>query len=143
MAPSNLAKKLKFDLAKRAAIINSPEGYLDLLKPFPKGLEISQKLGGKFDWIQVFVKTEADVKALMPKAVKAMGEDCRIWVSFPKGSSKIQTDLTRDKGWSSLRGLDLKWVTLVSVNETWSAFNLRTYKPGEEKQAVPWTDHMK
>jgi hypothetical protein len=55
-----------------------------------------------------------------------------LWISFPKGSSKIQTDLTRDKGWDSVR--DLKWVTLVSVDETWSAFSLRPYKPGEAKQ---------
>jgi hypothetical protein len=58
-----------------------------------------------------------------------------LWISFPKGSSKIQTDLTRDKGWESLQTLDLKWITLVSVNETWSAFALRPYREGEEKQS--------
>jgi hypothetical protein len=58
-----------------------------------------------------------------------------LWISFPKGTSKIQTDLTRDKGWEVLQGLDLKWITLVSVNETWSAFALRPYREGEEKQS--------
>ena len=34
-----------------------------------------------------------------------------------------------------LRDLDLKWINLVSVNETWSAFALRPYREGEKKQS--------
>jgi len=62
-----------------------------------------------------------------------------LWISFPKGSSKIQTDLTRDTEWNSLHDVDLKWVNPISVKDTGSAFALRTYKPGEPKQALPWT----
>lgn len=57
-----------------------------------------------------------------------------LWISFPKVTSKIQTDLTRDKGWDILQKLDLKWVNLVSVNDTWSAFALRPYKEGKKRQ---------
>jgi len=78
------------------------------------------------------------LEALAPKALAAMSGDSMLWISFPKGSSKIQTDLTRDKGWSSLQDVDLKWVNLISVNPTWSAFALRTYKPGEARQKLPW-----
>ena len=56
------------------------------------------------------------------------------WISYPKGSSKLQTDLTRDKGWEPLQGSDLMWLSLVSVDDTWSAFGLRRYKPGEARQ---------
>jgi len=142
MPLSPLAKKMKLDSAKRAAIISAPKGYPDSLKPLPKELELLRELKGRFDWIQIFVTNKAEFDALLPKALKALRPQSRLWVSFPKGSSKLQTDLTRDKGWDSLRGVDLKWVNLISVNDTWSAFNLRSYKPGEEKQAVPWTDHM-
>jgi hypothetical protein len=43
--------------------------------------------------------------------------------------------VTRDKGWAALHDSDLKWIMLVSVNETWSAFSLRPYKPGEARQS--------
>jgi hypothetical protein len=142
MPASTLAKKIKLDAATRAAIINAPAGYIAALKPLPKELELLQELKGKFDWIQIFVKDSAELKKQLPKALKAMAAESRIWISFPKGSSKIQTDLTRDKGWDSLKGIDLKWVNLVSVSDAWSAFNLRTYKPGEAKQPIPWTEHM-
>lgn len=139
--PTNpLVKKLKLDSSKRAAVINAPENYLKRLMPLPKELELSDNLSGRCDWIQIFVKTQAELKALMPKVLKAMASDSRLWISFPKGSSRIQTDLSRDKGWNALKGIDLKWVNLISVNEVWSAFNLRTYKPGEERQAMPWSE---
>jgi hypothetical protein len=138
VAASALAKKLKLDTASRAAVINAPDGYIKSLGALPKTITLSENLSGSFDWIQIFVKNQAEFKALALKAIKAMSAESRLWISFPKGSSKIQTDLTRDKGWDALKGADLKWINLVSVNEVWSAFNLRTYKPSEEKQSLPW-----
>lgn len=138
MAESPLAKKMKLRPGSRALILNAPEGYRRELEPLPPGVELLERRQGKFNWIQLFVRTEAELKDLAPKAMAAMGGESMLWVSFPKGSSKIQTDLSRDMGWDSLREVDLKWVNLISVNDTWSAFALRTYKPGEARQKLPW-----
>ena len=134
MAESPLAKKMKLKPGARAAILNAPEGYLDELSPLPEGVEVLRELEGDFGWIQVFATNRAEFEAIGPKAIAALRPESMLWISFPKGSSKIQTDLTRDKGWDSLKGSDLKWINLVSVNDTWSAFSLRPYKPGEPKQ---------
>lgn len=132
MAESSLAKKMKLKPGSRAAIINAPENYFE---DFKHDNKLSNKLDGKFDWIQIFVKNKSELDQLIPKAARALKAESILWISFPKGSSKTQTDLTRDKGWESLRPLDLKWITLISVNENWSAFSLRPYKEGEERQA--------
>ena len=132
MAESPLAKKMKLKPGISAAVINAPENYVDGLK---HDTALSPTLNGKFDWIQIFVRSKAELDTLAPKAAKALKPESMLWISFPKGTSKIQTDLTRDKGWERLQALDLKWITLVSVNETWSAFALRPYKEGEKKQS--------
>lgn len=132
MSESALAKKMKLKVNSKAAVINAPENYVDTLK---HDTALSPTLNGKFDWIQIFVRNQAELETLAPKAARALRPESMLWISFPKGSSKIQTDLTRDKGWESLQKLDLKWLTLVSVNETWSAFALRPYREGEEKQS--------
>jgi len=132
MPESPLAKKMKLKPGSRAAVINAPENYL---KELTHDAEISQKLSGKFDWIQIFTKDKKELASLAPKAVSALKPDSILWLSFPKGTSKIQTDLTRDKGWEVLQELDLKFITLISVNETWSAFALRPYKDGEKRQS--------
>jgi hypothetical protein len=132
MPESPLAKKIKLKPGLKAAVINAPENYLDELK---HDADVAQKLSGKFDWIQIFAKNKKELDALVPKAATALKPDSILWLSFPKGASKIQTDLTRDKGWEILQEMDLKWVTLISVNENWSAFALRPYKVGEKKQS--------
>ena len=132
MPESPLAKKMKLTSGLKASVINAPENYMEALR---HDAAISPTLNGKFDWIQIFVRSQAELEALAPKVAKALKPESMLWISFPKGTSKIQTDLTRDKGWDALRDLDLKWITLISVNETWSAFSLRPYKEGEAKQS--------
>ena len=135
MSENALAKKLKLKAGQRAAIINAPEGYADALRPLPDGVELVETLHGAFDWVQVFLKNRAELETLLPALVAALKPASLLWFSFPKGTSKIQTDLTRDKGWDALQQVDLKWITLVSVNDTWSAFAVRPYKQGEERQS--------
>ena len=131
MADTSLARKMKRKPGARAAILNAPPGYQAGFAGMPGA---SSSLTGKFDWIQIFVRGQAELKDLAPRAARALTADSLLWISFPKGSSKIQTDLTRDQGWDSLRrSWNLKCVTLISVNETWSAFGFRPYKPGEAR----------
>ena len=135
MTENVLAKKLKLGPGVRAAIIGAPEGYIDSLRPVAEQVDLSQQLDGTFDWVQIFVKNQAEVAQLFPKVVQALKPESTLWVSFPKGTSKIQTDLTRDRGWDVVQQAELKWINLISVDETWSAFSLRPYKPGEARQS--------
>lgn len=128
-----LARKMKRKAEARAAVIHAPEGFE--AAAFPDLPPAASTLHGHFDWIQIFVQNRAQLDELAPKAAQALKPDSILWISFPKGSSKIQTDLTRDRGWERIRRLDLKWITLISINETWSAFSMRPYRPGEARQA--------
>lgn len=128
--PGTLAQKLKLRPGASAAILNAPQGYLNEL-----AAEVTPdvSLNGQYDWIQIFVKSQDELAAMIGPVKMALKPTGLLWISFPKGSSKIQTDLTRDKGWGSVQ--DLMWINLVSVNETWSAFSLRHYKAGEARQS--------
>ena len=129
---SDLARKIKLKPGSKAAVIHAPENYLQELQ---HDTEVSTALRGKYDWIQVFVRTKADLDVLAPKAASTLKPESILWITFPKGSSKVQTDLTRDKGWDEVRKLDLKWINLVSINDTWSAFSMRHYKEGEKRES--------
>jgi len=132
MPDLSLAKKMKRKAGTRAAILNAPAGYeAASFQGFEKA---ASSLRGLFDWIQVFVRNKAELERIAPKAEVALDPDGILWISFPKAASKVQTDLTRDTGWEIIRSLDLKWITLISINETWSAFSLRHNKPGEVRQ---------
>ena len=135
MTENPLLKKMKLKPGQRAAIINAPGGYVETLQPLPEDVAMAEDLVGTFDWVQLFVKTQAELEQVIAHVRAALKPAGMLWITFPKGTSKIQTDLTRDKGWDALGSLDLKWINLISVDETWSAFSLRPYKPGEERQS--------
>lgn len=135
MPESPLSKKLKLKPGLRAAVVNAPPGYIAELQPLPEGVELGERLEGDYDWVQVFVKDKAELDSLIQPVAAALRPQSLLWIAFPKGSSKIQTDLTRDQGWGAIQAANLKWINLVSVNDTWSAFSLRPYKPGEERQS--------
>jgi hypothetical protein len=129
MSKTPLAYKLKLKPATQAAILNPPEGYLVELGP--ERVTFDHVLSGRYEWIQVFVKNRAEIADLFPALLAALEPDGLLWISFPKVSSKIQTDLTRDQGWEAVSGL--KRIMLVSIDLTWSAFSFRPYRPGEAR----------
>ena len=132
MPESSLAKKIKLKPGFKAAVLRAPQNYVAALG---HDQAISASLRGKFDWIQIFVRDKAELDTLAPKAAQALKPEAMLWITFPKGTSKIQTDLTRDRGWEEVQKLDLKWINLVSIDETWSAFSMRPYREGEKRQS--------
>ena len=135
MPESLLAKKMNLKAGQQAIVINAPNGFLKELEPLPAKAKVSEKMEGTPDWIQVFVNSKAELEQVFPRVLKLLKQESMLWITFPKGTSKIQTDLTRDKGWGIVQASDLKWIKLVSVNETWSAFALRRFREGEAKQS--------
>ena len=58
-------------------------------------------------------------------ALESITYDGVLWISYPKRSSKVKTDLSRDVGWDVVANAGLRPVTQVSVDETWSALRFR------------------
>jgi hypothetical protein len=105
MADEALLRKLKLKPGLRAAVYGSPDGYVERLEPLPTGTTIEvdpADATAVFDWAQLFVRDRAALERSLPAARRALKPVSHLWVCYPKGSSKIQTDLTRDKGWDSL-----------------------------------------
>ena len=121
-----LAEKLKLKPGSKAVVINAPEGYLQQLKVDGLGTEITNQC----DWIQIFCSNKNELDELYPQAKAALGPNSLLWVCFLKGQAGKQGGLTRDSGWENANGL--KWVTLVSINDLWSAFCFRPLKLGEQ-----------
>ncbi|SDN54082.1 Bacteriocin-protection, YdeI or OmpD-Associated [Paenibacillus sp. yr247] len=122
-----LIKKLRLAGCKRALIMNAPEGYLDLLKPLPEGVLFTDKKEGNqaYDFVQVFVHSLAEVQQLAPKAIESVTPEGMLWINYPKGTAKIKTDINRDSGWQTVTDLQFEGVSLVSIDETWSAMRFR------------------
>lgn len=125
MPTSPLAKKLRLQNVERALILNAPEGYLETLGEVPAGVTIQQKSTGKFDFVHLFAKDRKELERFIDRVLQAIQYDAILWISYPKGSSGVETDLNRDKLWKALSDKGIRPVTQVSIDEVWSAMRFR------------------
>jgi hypothetical protein len=125
MATTSLPKKLQMKAKQRAVIINAPENYVEQLSPLPEGVELVAEPEGQFDFVQVFVKNLADVQKFVPEAAKAVKHDALLWIAYPKGGAKAGTDVNRDILWNAVAQYNLTGVTLISLDDVWSAMRFR------------------
>lgn len=125
MATSSLLKKLQMKAGQRAVIINAPENYLEQLSPLPEEVELVTVPEGQFDFVLVFVKNLADVQKFVPEAAQVVKHDALLWIAYPKGGAKAGTDVNRDILWDAVAQYNLTGVTLVSLDEVWSAMRFR------------------
>jgi hypothetical protein len=127
----------KFRIGEGAAIytLNEPKGFKAGLGPLPARVSFTKDPSNATQ-VHWFVKDKAQMEDELNSVLRLIKGDVICWIYYPKGSSKMQTDLTRDKGWDNLLNKDMQWISLVSFDDTWSAFGMRENKKKESAKSV-------
>jgi hypothetical protein len=116
-----LAQKLGIRQGDTLAFLNAPDGYESLLGKLPDEATVVRGLNGELDFIQLFATDRASLEREIPGLKARLKKDGMIWVSWPKGSSGLQTDLSDDV----VREVGLKNglvdVKVCAVDESWWA----------------------
>ncbi|HKP31554.1 MAG TPA: YdeI/OmpD-associated family protein [Chitinophagaceae bacterium] len=132
--PSTLAQKLKIKEGNTLLTFNPPKDFKSKLGDLPGGVKISASSKNP-DQLHWFVKDKSQMEKELPGIMKMVKGEVICWIYYPKGTSKIQTDLTRDKGWDSLLAhKELQWISLISFDETWSTFAFRLKTEADKKK---------
>src|SRR3954451_24892061 len=92
-----LVQKLGIKPRFRVIIIDAPEGYMALLGALPDGVIIASALEGTFDFIHAFAKNRWELESQFPALKGALAKDGMLWISWPKGSSKLKRDLSENE----------------------------------------------
>ena len=122
---SAIIRKLRFAQDLKGAIINAPEKFHKEFSDMAGSNEIGTSLEGSQDWILVFVNSKADIDRFGTRAMDCSNEKTILWFAYPKKSSSIKTDITRDKGWDTIHNRGWAGVSMISIDDTWSAFRVR------------------
>ncbi|OQP40714.1 hypothetical protein A4H97_13910 [Niastella yeongjuensis] len=138
--PAPLAQKLKIKEGFTLRTINAPADFKKELGPLPDDVSISPT-AKNYQQIHWFLLNKAQLDKELPKVLPLVKEDVLCWCYYPKGTSSLQTDLTRDKGWDNLlKQPQVHWITLVSFNDTWSVFAFRLKTEADKKKAANQTE---
>ena len=147
---TSISDKLKIKSKNVLLTLNAPGDFKKGLKDLPAGVRINDS-AKDYDQVHWFVMSQAQLDKQMSKVMKLVKPGVIVWVYYPKGTSKIQTDLTRDQGWDHLlkEGDKLTWISLISFDETWSVFGFRAKteadqkkeaKPAPEREIFRWVN---
>lgn len=147
----SLSQKLKIRAADTLLTINAPEDFIKELQPLPVDVSISTTTK-KADQVHWFVVNKKQLDKELKKIILLIKPGMLCWIYYPKGTSGLQTDLTRDKGWEELlKHTEFQWVNLISFNKTWSAFGFRLKSENDkmkpkttaERPVLQWIDPVK
>ncbi len=128
-----LIEKLGIREGQRVYVGNAPKGYPKVLGRLPKGAAFVKSLDGQCGFIQFFTKERAAVQAEFPKLKACLAPDGILWISWPKGVSKVKTDLTENIVREIGLANGLVDVKVCAVDEVWSGlkfvYRLKDRKP--------------
>jgi hypothetical protein len=130
----SLLQKLRIKSGDRIVVLDPPDGNV-LAREIPSIVVRGKQLRGKFRQIHCFVRSSAGLKRIALRAIPFLDSGGLLWIYFPKKTSGIQTDLSRDHGWEELIKARFSAVSLIGLDETWSAFAFRLSQR-EQRPAV-------
>jgi hypothetical protein len=119
-----LAKKLGFKPGMRVSASGAPPNYRQLLAPLPQGIEFQTRVSKTTDIVHFFTTAKVDLARKLEAWLKVLGPDAAIWVSWPKKTSKVPTDITEDTVRAVALPMGLVDIKVCAVDETWSALKL-------------------
>jgi len=119
-----LVRKLGWREGDRVALFDAPPEYAAWLGPAAAGLELVADPRGRFAAGHLFATARARLGRDLARLRERIEPAGTLWVSWPKKSSGVATDVTED----TIRelALPLGWVDVkvCAVTEVWSGLKL-------------------
>ena len=119
-----LAKKLGIKEATRILPLHAPDEYARMLDPIPPGVHVERRAGPAVDVAHVFVTRQADLKRQLSVLRAKLRPDAVVWVSWPKKTSKVPTDISEDTIRAVALPMGLVDIKVCTIDETWSGLKL-------------------
>jgi hypothetical protein len=119
-----LSKKLGIKPGAKVCLVGAPEGYRALLDPIPPDVSFMGPGSVGIDIVHGFVTLRAELATLLATYHPRIQQAGAIWVSWPKKSSKIATEVTEDTVREIALPMGLVDIKVCAVDETWSGLKL-------------------
>jgi hypothetical protein len=121
---SSLTYKLGIKEGFIIKLINPPSDYFKLLFDLPGNITINEDDTTKKNFIHYFAKEAATLPEIIQQIRNEIVQNGMIWVSWPKKSSNVKTDLTEDFIRDTALQNGLVDIKVCSIDEIWSALKL-------------------
>ena len=134
-SPRSLVDKLGIKPGTRIAILGAPRGFRSTLGQLPSGVTVTATARRPLPFIHFFTTKRSLLERRFPALRRALAQDGALWVSWPKKSSGVATDLTEDVVRAVVLAGGLVDVKVCAVDEIWSGLKLVRRVKDRKKEA--------
>jgi hypothetical protein len=122
MAQVDIIVKLKIPIGVKILVKNGPEFYN---KKIQNQVILAPESNVKYSFIHLFATNKAELNKHFTELLTRFDDTGYFWISYPKKSSGIETDLSRNESWDIFKVYNYRPVSQISIDETWSAIRAR------------------
>jgi predicted SnoaL-like aldol condensation-catalyzing enzyme len=122
---ASTVKKLGLKPGIRALVLGAPSGYMNSLTPLPDRVKVSQRLGSAYEFVQFFATNKSDIAKSAKKLLQSASPGALVWITYPKKTSGVDSDLSREVVWAAMEGTGWRPVSQIAIDEVWSALRFR------------------
>ncbi len=79
----------------------------------------------KIDFALVFVINQNQMCNILREVLPALHDESKLWIAFPKTTSKIVSDLNRDCSWQFLSDNGFEAIVQVILDHVWTALQFK------------------
>jgi hypothetical protein len=119
-----LTKKLGFKERSLVLLVDAPKDYARLVAPMPAGVQFISKPSQAVDIAHVFVSRRSTLSKHLSQLRKTLNVRATIWVSWPKKTAKVTTDITEDTVREVALPLGFVDIKVCAVTDIWSGLKL-------------------
>ncbi len=119
-----LAQKLGIKAGTKVVTLGAPAGYLKWLMPLPENVSFNDKPIAGSGFVHLFVSQRRKLEKELKRLRRLLADAGTLWVSWPKKSSGVTTNITEDVIRDVCLPLDFVDVKVCAVDETWSGLKL-------------------
>jgi hypothetical protein len=113
-----LAKKLGIKSGTTLLLDGAPDDYPS------KEATVARSISDRVDIVHLFTTSAGELGAKLRKLRTRIRPDATVWVSWPKKSSKVPTDITEDVIREVALPLGFVDVKVCAVDDVWSGLKL-------------------
>lgn len=128
-----LVKKLGIKAGHKIFLAGAPDHYPKLVAPLPDGVRFVARVDGGTDIVHLFATRKALLAKSLRAALAKLKPDGTIWVSWPKKSSKVATDIVEDGIREMALPLGLVDIKVCAVDDIWSGLKLVIRKENRQR----------
>ena len=128
MTVNSIIKKLGLKPGMRALVMAAPDDYVQRLTPLPEGVDsvdIATKPAGTYEFMQLFATRMAEIEKTSHGLLQRAAPGAVFWITYPKKTSGIESDLSRDILAAAMTSKGWRPVSIVALDDVWSALRFR------------------